>query len=178
MRSAVVFLVALLVVSCQGTTNDREDIAGSKDTPLATFLQPVQARLRDDQDLPDRRARELSYFGTGYSYNPYVGHHNALYTPYSSQHGLYNPYTSNPAAYSFGSLNGYGGATGFGGGFGGLSNTAFLGTGTGAYPGAQFGGFGQGVGAGTYPYGVGAQSPYGGGYGNQFGGYYNRGLYV
>uniref|UniRef100_A0A182NB01 Uncharacterized protein n=1 Tax=Anopheles dirus TaxID=7168 RepID=A0A182NB01_9DIPT len=182
MRSVVAFLFVMLAVSCQGTTSDREDIAGSKDAPLATFLQPVQVRLRDEQDLPDRRARELSYFGTGYSYNPYAGHHNALYTPYSSQHGLYNPYTNSPG-YNLGALNGYGGAAGFGGAFGGVGNGAFLGTGTAGYPGAQFGGFGgigQGAVGGAYPYGAGwnvAQSPYGA-YGNQLGGYYNRGFLV
>uniref|UniRef100_A0A182VTU5 Uncharacterized protein n=1 Tax=Anopheles minimus TaxID=112268 RepID=A0A182VTU5_9DIPT len=158
-------------VSCHGTTTDREDIGGSKDTALATFLQPLEARLRDDQTLPERRSRELSYFGTGYNYNPYAGHHNPLYTPYSQQ-GIYSPY-SNPA-YGYG-----GGAAGFGG-FGG-GNGAFYGAGAGGYPGAQFGysGFGQGVGA--YPYGGGGwnagQSPYAG-YGSQLGGYYNRGLYV
>uniref|UniRef100_A0A4Y0BNS6 Uncharacterized protein n=1 Tax=Anopheles funestus TaxID=62324 RepID=A0A4Y0BNS6_ANOFN len=173
MRSVVLLLAIVLVASCHGTTTDREDIAGSKDSALATFLQPVEVRLRDDQTIPDRRSRELSYFGTGYNYQPYAGHHNPLYTPYSQQ-GIYSPY--NTPAYGFGTLNGYGaGGAGFGG-FGG-GNGAFFGNGVGGYPGTQFGysGFGQGTGA--YPYGGGVQSPYGG-YGSQLGGYYNRGLYV
>ncbi|XP_053666236.1 ATP-dependent RNA helicase A-like [Anopheles marshallii] len=177
MRSVGVLLLVVLAAACHGTTTDREDIAGSKDTALATFLQPLEAKLREDQIIPERRSRELSYFGTGYSYHPYGGHYNPLYSPYSHQ-GVYSPYNS--PAYGFGgTLNGYGGgAAGFGG-FGG-GNGAFLGTGAGGYPGSQFGysGFGQGTGA--YPYGGGfnvGQSPYGG-YGSQLGGYYNRGLYV
>uniref|UniRef100_A0A182U5F1 Uncharacterized protein n=1 Tax=Anopheles melas TaxID=34690 RepID=A0A182U5F1_9DIPT len=174
---------------CQGTTTDREDIADSKDSSLARFLQPLEARLRDDQSVPERRSRELSYFGSGYSYHPYAGHHNPLYSPYSQQ-GLYNPY-------SFGGLNGYGGAgvAGFGtaGGYGGLAagvgNGAYFGSGAGVagYPTAgvqQFGynGLVGGQGVGSYPYtggwnaGVG-QTPYAG-YVGQLGGYYNRGLYV
>uniref|UniRef100_A0A182T6D2 Uncharacterized protein n=1 Tax=Anopheles maculatus TaxID=74869 RepID=A0A182T6D2_9DIPT len=203
MKSAVGFLVLVLAVSCRGTTSDRDDIAGSKDSALATFLQPLEAKWRDDQTIPERRSRELSYFGkyfgktllgikttkllivslgTGYSYNPYAGHHNPLYTSPYGQQGLYNPYSS--PGYGFGTLNGYGGAGGLGGGLGsfGVGGSAgYLGTGVGAgYPGAQFGYSGFGQGAGAYPYGGGfnvAQSPYGG-YGTQLGGYYNRGLYV
>ncbi|XP_061514027.1 uncharacterized protein LOC133393363 [Anopheles gambiae] len=191
MRSAVNVLLVVLGAAalCQGTTTDREDIADSKDSSLARFLQPLEARLRDDQSVPERRSRELSYFGSGYSYHPYGGHHNPLYSPYSQQ-GLYNPY-------SFGGLNGYGGAgvAGFGtaGGYGGLAagvgNGAYFGSGAGVagYPTAgvqQFGynGLVGGQGVGSYPYtggwnaGVG-QTPYAG-YGGQLGGYYNRGLYV
>ncbi|XP_035910839.1 keratin-3, type I cytoskeletal 51 kDa-like [Anopheles stephensi] len=181
MRSAAVaFLVLALAVSCQGAPSDREDIAGSKDTALATFLQPLEAKWRDDQTIPERRSRELSYFGTGYSYHPYGGHHNPLYTSPYSQQALYsNPYST--PGYGIGGLNGYGGA---GGGLGGLGvggGIGYLGTGAGGYPGAQFGYSGFGQGAGAYPYGGGfnvGQSPYGGGYGTQLGGYYNRGLYV
>ncbi|XP_050078636.1 uncharacterized protein LOC126565497 [Anopheles maculipalpis] len=179
MRFAVGFLVlAVLAISCQGIESDREDIAGSKDSALATFLQPLEAKWRDDQTIPERRSRELSYFGTGYSYNPYGGHHNPLYTTPYSQQGLYNPYAS--PGYGFGALNGYGGAGGLGG-FGVGGSVGYLGTGAGGYPGgAQFGYSGFGQGAGAYPYGGGfnvGQSPYGG-YGNQLGGLYNRGLYV
>lgn len=65
MRSAVSVLLVVLGAAalCQGTTTDREDIADSKDSSLARFLQPLEARLRDDQTVPERRSRELSYFG-------------------------------------------------------------------------------------------------------------------
>uniref|UniRef100_A0A182K0Y6 Uncharacterized protein n=1 Tax=Anopheles christyi TaxID=43041 RepID=A0A182K0Y6_9DIPT len=187
MRRVVSFLLVVLAVSCHGTTTDRDDIAASKDSSLATFLQPLEARLRDDQSVPERRSRELSYLG--YSYHPYGAHHNPLYSsgPYSQQ-GLYNPY-SNLAPYSFGGLNGGygGGVAGLAAGYGGIagSNGAFLGTGgVGGYPTAgvqQFGYTGFGQGSGSYPYAGGwnavGQSPYAG-YGSQLGGYYNRGLYV
>ncbi|XP_053677029.1 uncharacterized protein LOC128727176 [Anopheles nili] len=173
MRASVVaFLFVLLAVSCHGTTTDREDIAASKDSSLATFLQPLEARLRDDQSLPERRSRELSYFGTGYGYNGYPGHYNPLYAQPYSQQGLYSAY-GNPAYNGFGGLGGSGAY--LGGGVGTLG-------GYGGYPNGQFG-HGQfvGQGSGAYnPYGAGwnaIQSPYGG-YGNQLGGYYSRGLYV
>uniref|UniRef100_A0A182MW25 Uncharacterized protein n=1 Tax=Anopheles culicifacies TaxID=139723 RepID=A0A182MW25_9DIPT len=175
MKSVVVLLLVVLAVSCHGTTTDREDIAGSKDTALATFLQPLEAKLRDNQIFPERRSRELSYFGNGYSYNPYAGHHNPLYTPYSQQ-GVYSPY--NTPGYGLGTLNGYGGGVAGFGGFGGAGNGAFFGAGAGGYPGSQLGYSGFGQGSGAYPYGgVGGwnvgQSPYAG-YGTQLGGYYNR----
>uniref|UniRef100_A0A182JEX6 Uncharacterized protein n=1 Tax=Anopheles atroparvus TaxID=41427 RepID=A0A182JEX6_ANOAO len=179
MRPIVVLLCASLVVSCRATTTDREDVAGSRDAALATFLQPLEVRLRGDRILPDRSARELSYLGTGYNYSPYTAGHYSPYNPvYGGQHSQYNPYSS-PYV---GGLGGYGaGVGGFGGvgatGVGGFIGAGGLGGGLGGYPAG--GQFGYGIGQSAYPYANGLnalQSPVG--YGNQLAGYYNRGLYV
>ncbi|XP_052867154.1 RNA-binding protein FUS-like [Anopheles cruzii] len=163
----VILLLAWTAISCQGTTTDRDDIAGSKESSLATILQPLEARIRNDEALSDRRSRELTYFGSGYNYNPYT----TQYNPYI-RHSQYNPY--NPHA---GGMHGFGGAGDLNGigfaGAGGVLGGGFAGYG---YPGIQTG---YGMGNAGYPYhnGLNAlQSPYG--YGNQLGGYYNRGLYI
>ncbi|XP_035774558.1 keratin-associated protein 19-2-like [Anopheles albimanus] len=167
---SLVLLFALVATSCRATSTDRDDIAGSKDSSLASFLQPIEARVRNDQIVPERRSRELSYLGTGYNYNPYA----TQYHPYGLQHNQYNPY--NPYA---GSLNGYGGVGTIGGvggiGLGGAGGFVGGGFGGYGYPGATAG---YGVGQSVYPYSNGwsaIQTPYG--YGNQLGGY-NRGLYI
>ncbi|KFB44237.1 hypothetical protein ZHAS_00012131 [Anopheles sinensis] len=177
MNPIVILLFALLAVSCRATTTDREDVAGSKEAALATFLQPLEVRLRDDRILPDRNARELGYLGTGYNYSPYTtGHYNPYNPVYGGQHAQYNPYSP-----YVGGLSGYGSGVGGFGGVGAAGAGGFIGGGlTGGLGGYPAGGqLGYGIGQSAYPYANGwnaLQSPVG--YGNQLAGYYNRGLYV